>query len=835
MTDAPLLLLVNGNDTQRSTLARFVSRHSSYDIIEARTGPEAVDVLKRLDIRCVISDIDLQGLDGWRLVRMVRSGVFSCSADTPFIMVTSTWCQRIAETTAREFDVDLLLPYDDYQQLQQLLPLITASSTDDKQSRILAVEDAEETAKLIQRILRHRFIVDVAEDGPTGLELWRQHKHSIVLLDVMLPGMSGPEVMDRMLAENPAQTIVIMTAHGSMDLAEELMLKGAADFISKPFRNEQLRKVCEIAARREDFLVSNEQFAETIESLKRNEDALASQAVEHKSILDNLTTAVLELNADGEIVFVNHAWTQLTGMEETSSKGKTLAEFACTSSFYFSAELEHAIETLVARTETRRRLEFKLKQEYSAGAWVEARFNRIIRDNNQLAISVAIDDISARKNAEQRLQYLAMHDSLTGLYNRHYFDKELARIASIAAHNGVPHSLLYIDLDHFKAINDTQGHSQGDSVLKDVATKLSRRLRQTDRLCRIGGDEFTVLLSNTDLTLARRIAEDLCSLVAMDQYTFGEQIFKISCSIGICQIDGSEDNSQNYLQQSDIALYVAKGNGRNSVHIYTAEDKESYNVKSSMKWLHTVQNAMEQDGLLLHFQPVYHIPSNRVSYYEALVRLMIDDQIVYPGDFIPALERFEEIELLDKHVIDKAIKALSENPQLKKVAINLSAQAFRNDDLVPMIKQKLDEYGVEPNRVIFELTESAGLADLSATTAMVEQLSSMGCVFSIDDFGTGFSTFSYLKNLPADTVKIDGSFIKELRHSSIDRALVRSIREVAFALGKKTVAEFVEDHETLELLREIKVEYAQGYYLGKPKPIEQLFYRDVELVLEHDD
>ena len=416
-----------------------------------------------------------------------------------------------------------------------------------------------------------------------------------------------------------------------------------------------------------------------------------------------------------------------------------------------------------------------------------------------------------------------MHDSLTGLYNRHFFDSELARTAALARSNGSKHTLLYIDLDHFKAINDTQGHNQGDYVLEDVAGKLRHRLRESDRLCRIGGDEFTVILMDTDLEQAHNIAEDLCKLVAMDQYTFSDQVYKISCSIGMCLIDGSAENAQLYLQQADIALYVAKRNGRNYVHSYTEEDKESDDVKSSMQWLHAVQHAITQDKLILHFQPIYHIASNQVAYYEALVRLTIDDKVVYPGDFIPALERFEDIALLDQHVISKAIRSLAEYPQLRKIAVNLSAQAFRNERLVPLIQEKLKEYNVAANRVIFELTESASLSNLSATQHMVEQLSEMGCAFSIDDFGTGFSTFSYLKNLPAETVKIDGSFVRELTNSSIDRALVKSIREVAYALGKKTVAEFVEDEETLKLLRDIQVDYAQGYHLGKPKPLSELF------------
>lgn len=835
MADPLRLLLVNRDTQKRKELADFISSCTSYEVVEASSGRAAVSILKTDSIDCVVSDIYLGDLDGWRLARLIRSGVLSCSDATPILMVSSTWCERIAETTAREFDIDHLIPFAEYQRLEPLLQQVKGLCVNARLPRVLAIEDASETAVLIQRILRGRFIVDIAADGPTGIALWRENKHPIILLDVMLPGMSGPEVMDTILSEKPDQSIVIMTAHGSMDLAEELMLKGAADFLSKPFRAEQLRKVCEIASRREDFLISNQQFADTIESLQLNKQALYSQAKEHQLILDNLSTSVVELDNQGRVAFMNRSWVLLTGQSPVDLQGKQFTEFTCSESYSASEQVANAIDMLLSGRSNRYRLEFQLQDKFSQGAWVEARFNRIHRENSSVAISVAIDDISARKQAEQRLHHLAIHDALTGLYNRVYFENELTRITSIAKRGDSTHCLVYIDLDHFKAINDTLGHQQGDTVLIDVAERLQHRVRDTDRLCRIGGDEFALLLVDTDIDEGCKIAAGLCDLVAQSHCNVGGQAFKVTCSIGITAIYGDESSPQNYLQQADIALYVAKTRGRNCIHSFSVEDKESGDVKSSMQWLHAVQHAIENDQLLLHFQPIYNIANHHVEYYEALVRLDIDGQVVYPGDFIPALERFEDISLLDQHVISKAIKCLADYPRLTKIAINLSAQAFRNDSLVPLIEEKLRQFGVEPQRVIFELTESASLSNLGATQEMVTKLRSMGCAFSIDDFGTGFSTFSYLKSLPAETVKIDGSFIKGITSNPIDLALVKSIHEVSTALGKKTVAEFVEDQDTLNILRDIKVDYAQGYHVGRPMPIEQLFdHNEVELVLAED-
>lgn len=822
MDGNPQLLLVNGNTEHASILSEFLSANTPYEIVTADSGSSAVVLLKQLQIDCVVSDIYLDGVDGWRLARMVRSGVFNCDEGIPFLLVSSTWCKRIAEKTAREFDIDHLLPFENYPKLKEILNQPVDAHREQRRDRVLAIEDTEDTALLVKRILKQRFEVDIAPEGETGLALWREKKHAIVLLDVMLPGISGPEIMDQILAEKPDQTIVIMTAHGSMDLAEELVIRGASDFISKPFQANQLRKVCEIAAHREDFMISNQQFAETITHLEESQATLKKQAKEHKDILDSLTSSVVELDSQGEIVFVNSTWLQMTGWTEQESIGRPFTDVVYVDLYSSTVEIRNAISRVAKNASKRFRLEFKLKDKFGEAIWVEARLTGMQSGNKPSSVFISVDDISARRRAEQRLEHLAMHDTLTGLHNRYFFDNELVRIAAQAKHKQLQYALLYIDLNHFKAINDTQGHQQGDMVLRRVAEQLQGRTQETESLFRLGGDEFALLLSDIDEEQAKEAARSICQLIETERYGEEGKAFKVSCCIGISLIDGSLDKPQDYLQRADIAVYVAKRYGPGGVHIHTEQDEESDNVRLSMQWLHTVRDAIERDNLVLHFQPVYHIPTAEVAYYEALVRLVIDDRLVYPGEFIQALERFHEVSLLDQHVIAKAISTLSKNPGLKKLAINLSAQAFHNEQLVPLIEEKLSEYDVSPSKIIFELTESASLTNLAATQSMVKTLAKMGCSFSIDDFGTGFSTFSYLKSLPADTVKIDGSFVKEMKNSENDRALVRSIRDVAFTLGKASVAEFVEDQETLDLLEEFKVEYAQGYFLGKPLPIESL-------------
>ncbi|NVK25848.1 MAG: EAL domain-containing protein, partial [Gammaproteobacteria bacterium] len=465
--------------------------------------------------------------------------------------------------------------------------------------------------------------------------------------------------------------------------------------------------------------------------------------------------------------------------------------------------------------------EVKIKTKHSASVWVEVKLKQLDMQGDNKGIAATIDNINERKQAQEKLQHLALHDTLTGLYNRYSFDNELSRLTLLAARGTHNHCLLYIDLDHFKIINDTEGHQTGDLVLKEVAAILSQRLRKSDVLCRVGGDEFVILLVDTQIDDAVTIGNNICKQIADAHFHFGKNSYKISASIGVSEVDGNATGPE-YLRQADIALYVAKNKGRNRVHCYTEDDAESKEQHSSMQWAHRLQEAVVNDNIELHFQPIWDVKNNKTAYFEALVRLKINGKLVYPGEFITALERAEDINMLDHQVVSKTIKMLSTHPVLHKVAINLSAQAFSDEGLVPLIKSKLEQYNVSGTKIIFELTESASLTNVSGTIRMIEEITELGCQFSIDDFGTGFSTFAYLRDLPAQSVKIDGSFVKGMHKNSEDLTLVKAISNIAIALGKECVAEFVENREIYQELEKIGVHYAQGYFISRPMPVEQL-------------
>lgn len=818
------LLLLNANAERLAFLEKLLTEGTTYNILATQSTREAIDILKRESIDFIVSNINLDNFDGWRLARMVRSGVLKCPAETPFIIVANTWCEHLANTTAREFGVNRLIAFSDSEQLVDIVNNEQLEQLDDmEKSNLLVIEDNPDTLHLVNRILSSRFNIDSAENGEMGYKLWQQKNYSLVLLDVMLPGMSGNQVLEKMMAEKSSQSVVIMTANHTMELAEELMLSGAADFVTKPFRAEQLRRVCESAARREDFIISNIQFANKVESLNKSKSEYKLISEQHQLLLDQLGSIIIELDDDGNICFLNKAWEKYTGYSIDESHSCSLFDFiekSETPKLVVSNELY----TVLKGSITSHSFEFRLKNKFNDILWVEARFEvTSSKDHKIRRISGTIDNVTSRKKAQAALEHLAMHDGLTGLFNRHYFETELKKLSASASRHHGPHTLLYLDLDHFKVINDTVGHHQGDIVLKNIASLINSRMRTADFLARIGGDEFALILPSTDQRTALVLANEICKLLDEYQCTINNQIFKVSCSIGIAEITGDAPNSEEYMKQADIALYAAKKQGRNIVHIYDTNDEHSKDLQASLEWVRTLHQAVADDNLILHFQPIVEIKSREIAYYEALVRLDLDGRIITPNEFIPALEREGDMTLLDRQVISKAIYYLANHPELNTIAINLSAQGFSDERLLPLIREKLTEYNVDATRIIFELTESASLNNINATQQIIDKLAKLGCGFSIDDFGTGFSTFNYLKQLPAQSVKIDGSFIVELTTNTIDLSLVKAIYEVATALGKKTVAEFVENEETLDMLADIGITYAQGYFLGKPKPVAELF------------
>ncbi|MED5509814.1 MAG: EAL domain-containing protein [Pseudomonadota bacterium] len=429
------------------------------------------------------------------------------------------------------------------------------------------------------------------------------------------------------------------------------------------------------------------------------------------------------------------------------------------------------------------------------------------------------DELANLKVMEARLQFSVSHDDLTGLANRRRLEQSLDLSLTQVRNFMSTSALFYIDLDSFKVLNDAEGHEAGDNLLVQVANTLRRYFRVNDTLVRIGSDEFAVLVDNTDETTVHKQAEGLKNL--FDGYSFEHHghHYHLSASVGVKIIKHGEITTVGeILSHANQACYTAKKRGRNRVHFYNPEDREMHTLRHSVEWAPRIRAALKEGHFLLEFQPIFALDSAEVTHYECLLRMRGEGGVLYyPKEFIPVAEAMGLIHQVDFWVVDHALDLLCSMPENIAFAINLSGNVFLDEKLYPLVQNKLKQTGIDPERVVFEITETSAISNFEMTKRMVTSLRSLGCRFALDDFGAGFNSYSYLKHFPVDILKIDGGFITDLDNDPVDQLLVKSMIDIAHSLGKKTVAEFVERESTLELLRGYGVDFVQGYLVGKPQ------------------
>lgn len=435
----------------------------------------------------------------------------------------------------------------------------------------------------------------------------------------------------------------------------------------------------------------------------------------------------------------------------------------------------------------------------------------------------------ALKEAKDAADYQASHDSLTGLINRREFEKQVVAALHDANAYSVVHSLLYIDLDQFKVVNDTCGHAAGDELLRQVANLLSNLVRGQDTFARLGGDEFGLLLNCCEKEDAQLVGAKICDSLAEFRFGWEGKIFGIGASIGLTHIDSQSRGIEELLSQADSACYMAKEEGRNRVHVHSYTDQMLALRKSEMLWTSRLTQALEQDAFLLYAQPILPInpaSTEAFSTYEILLRLPGNQgQLVLPGAFIPAAERYNLIGAIDHWVFDALIKCLSERAAWEgrvRFNLNLSGASLGNADLLRHIIGVLQIRPYLAPMLCFEITESEAVRNMTEALHFIEALRHFGCRFALDDFGSGMCSFSYLKHLPVDYLKIDGSFVLGVAEDRIDEATVRSINEIGHVMGMKTVAESVETKASYDALKKLEIDYGQGYYFGEPTPLEGL-------------
>lgn len=433
-------------------------------------------------------------------------------------------------------------------------------------------------------------------------------------------------------------------------------------------------------------------------------------------------------------------------------------------------------------------------------------------------------DITKIRTLTKKMTYLARHDSLTNLINRRELERRLQSYISDAKENNKTHSLCYMDLDKFKVVNDTCGHVAGDELLKQISETINTKVRDTDTFARLGGDEFALLLQGCSLEKASAIAESIRLSIEQYRFHWDNKTFKIGVSIGIVSIDNTSGTIKNIQTAADTACYIAKEQGRNRVHIYQVGSDEITSHANENVWLNKINTALDKNDFVLYFQKIASVTDNHDVHYEVLVRMKDNKgNTIPPGLFIPSAERFNIMSSIDSWVIKNTLPILQNKKYNEvKFSINLSAQSLCDMHFMQDCIDKIKSNHISPQRICFEITETAMIANLKSAIQSVTILRDLGCTIALDDFGSGLSSFAYLKNLPVDYLKIDGSLIKDLNNDSINVTMVNSINHIGHSMGLKTIAEYVENDAVLNILRDMGVDYVQGYGIAKPVPLEDI-------------
>jgi ammonium transporter, Amt family len=444
-------------------------------------------------------------------------------------------------------------------------------------------------------------------------------------------------------------------------------------------------------------------------------------------------------------------------------------------------------------------------------------------------------DVSKSHRLASRLSWQASHDELTQLINRREFERRLEATINSSRQDSTEHCICFMDLDKFKVVNDTCGHVAGDELLRQLSDIFKSYIRDDDMLARLGGDEFAVVLKKCKIGPAVKIAEDIRTAVEDFRFGWGGQSFQVGVSIGLVVIDKNSPDAEEVFKEADSACYAAKEAGRNRVHLYSQDDQKISQRRGEAQWMVRIQNALENDRFELNYQPI--IPLNDGDehiHYEILLRMIGDNgELIPPGAFIPSAERYQLMAGIDRWVIENLFNWMDNCWDYNSsdiFAINLSGQSLADENLLYRIRKLFSEYAVPPGRICFEITETSAISNLSKAQVFMDELKQLGCLFALDDFGSGLSSFAYLKSLDVDYLKIDGAFVKDMAEDPIDRAMVESIHNIGNVLKLKTIAEFVENDEILKALKQVGVDFAQGYGIARPRPLprggEQLFCKN---------
>jgi diguanylate cyclase (GGDEF)-like protein/PAS domain S-box-containing protein len=545
--------------------------------------------------------------------------------------------------------------------------------------------------------------------------------------------------------------------------------------------------------------------------------------------MDSIGDAVITTDNEGLVQYLNPVAQQLTGWSNEEAHGKSLTQVfniinettrepcldpvnLCLKQNRVIGLANHTI--LIHRNGT----EYGIEDSAAP-----------IRDKKGKVLGVVLvfHDVTSQRQMANEIAYRATHDNLTGLINRSEFDIRLKALIHNQRERTVFNALMFIDLDQFKIINDACGHQSGDQVLLEISLLITGLVRNTDTVARIGGDEFAIILTKCTEEKTMQIANDICKLVSNYRFQFEDKNFQIGASIGLVIIDQHWHSIKDIVQAADNACLEAKRTGRNRVHVHVEDDITLENHKKALQWASRITNALENNGFALFAQRILPIQPNQLAHAEILVRMKdIDGELIPPGAFLPAAERFHIISRIDRWVVKSTLEWMRLNANrfnhIETISINLSGQSLVDLTFHEYTKTLVSAIDIDYTKVCFEITETAAITNLHDAKQFIEIMHSYGIKFSLDDFGSGASSFGYLKNLPVDYLKIDGQFIKDLLENEIGQATVRCITEVAKITNTKTIAEWVDNQSVETMLKNMNVDFTQGFFKHKPAPINNM-------------
>lgn len=537
------------------------------------------------------------------------------------------------------------------------------------------------------------------------------------------------------------------------------------------------------------------------------------------------TVGMLKLESNGRLVEVNDALCRIFGIPREQLVGRSILQLLHPDAVPALRPVDAGIDWDAVGSQ----VEHRFLRGDGSTLWGRCTVAKIDA-GNRVRVFMFIEDVSEAHTLALEIEHQATHDDLTGLINRREIERRLQQVLDGARTSDSRHALCYLDLDQFKLVNDTCGHAVGDVLLRQLATMIQSQLRSTDWMGRLGGDEFAILLGDTPLHGAQRVAEKINALVAARNFTWEERVFEVTCSIGVVEVTSQAPDVGWLLRAADTACYLAKDEGRNRIRTFHESDAAVTRRIGQMEWIGEVRRAIAERRLLLYAQRIEALEGVSELQYEILVRLVDSDGRIYlPGAFLAAVEYYDQASMIDREVVAMVLEQLGAAPEhlrgLNLCHINLSAQSIADADFRRYVVGLLDGSPVPAEKLCFEVTETAVIGNLTEARLFIEEMHARGCRIALDDFGSGLSSFGYLKNLVVDIIKIDGVFVRDMVEDPIDAALVQSICQVGHTLGKRIIAEWAEDAAILALLREAGVDFAQGYAIHRPCPLDELIQR----------